>query len=178
MTLCMVGFGCAMAHSTRIGLLYKKFTWHHVSRCVNTKARRAWLRVSSRPWPPKKRPVTWVWSNIFLRCVSHIFMKSVLWACCWFYKGDMHSDMPHNCPDVLRQIQTAPEHSFLFSPPIPILYLFMTWQRPGTLSICIHCRATWSPHSKMRNKTLILWKKSESYFWPYLLQSNQEINHQ
>ena len=45
MTLCMVGFGCAMAHSTRIGLLYKKFSGQHDCRCVNTKAQRAWLRV-------------------------------------------------------------------------------------------------------------------------------------
>ena len=64
MTLYVVGFGCAWAHSTRIGLLYKKFSGQHDCRCVNTKARRAWLRVSLRALTAQKTP-----SNLSLvRC--------------------------------------------------------------------------------------------------------------
>ena len=48
MTLSDFGCVCAWAHSTRMGLLYKKFALHYDCRCVNTKAQRAWLRVSSR----------------------------------------------------------------------------------------------------------------------------------
>ena len=94
-----------------------------------------------------------IWDEHFKEHISHIFMKSVLWTCCWFYRGDMHLDRPHNCPDALRRIQTAPEHSFPFSPPTPILHLFsplaVSWYALAILySLSCNMRASFHQHEK------------------------------